>query len=124
MSSFQYGQDSHDSQVCKLDTSVSQHIHCNMAASATENMKPRLQLRVFINNHTCFYCFCSSFCAQIDTSYTVFVLHLLDVDCFRKAMAHAQKPDFVFRRKGRVHLNQQGASVQSTTSSRVVCISR
>jgi len=23
-------------------------------------------------------------------------------------MAHAQKPDFVFRRKGRVHLNRQG----------------
>jgi len=23
-------------------------------------------------------------------------------------MAHAQKPDFVFRRNGRVHLNRQG----------------
>jgi len=30
-------------------------------------------------------------------------------------MAHTQKPDFVFRRNGRVHLNRQGASVQSTT---------
>jgi hypothetical protein len=36
---------------------------------------------------------------------------------------HAQKPDFVFRRKGRVHLNRQGASVQSTTGSRGVHIS-
>jgi hypothetical protein len=38
-------------------------------------------------------------------------------------MAHAQKPDFVFRRNGRVHLNRQGASVQSTTGSQGVCIS-
>ena len=39
-------------------------------------------------------------------------------------MAHAQKPDFVFRRNGRVHLNRRGASVQSTTgSSRGVRIS-
>jgi hypothetical protein len=30
------------------------------------------------------------------------------VDCFWNVMSHAQKPDFVFRRKGRVHLNQQG----------------
>ena len=35
----------------------------------------------------------------------------------------AQKPDFVFRRKGRVHLNQRWASVQSTTGSRGVHIS-
>jgi len=38
-------------------------------------------------------------------------------------MAHAQKPDFVFRRNGRVHLNRRGASVQSTAGSRVVHIS-
>ena len=38
-------------------------------------------------------------------------------------MAHAQKPDFVFRRNGRVHLNWRGASVQSTTGSRGVRIS-
>ena len=36
---------------------------------------------------------------------------------------HAQKPDFVFRRNGPVHLNRQGASVQSTTGSRAVRIS-
>ena len=35
-------------------------------------------------------------------------------------MTHAQKPDLVFRRNGRVHLNRPGASVQSTTGSRVV----
>ena len=38
-------------------------------------------------------------------------------------MAHAQKPDFVFRRNGRVHLHQRGASVRSTTGSRGVRIS-
>jgi hypothetical protein len=38
-------------------------------------------------------------------------------------MAHAQKPDFVFRRNGRVHLNRRKASVQSTTGSRGVRIS-
>jgi len=39
-------------------------------------------------------------------------------------MAHAQKPDFVFRRNGRVHLNEGGgASIQSTTGSRGLHIS-
>jgi len=38
-------------------------------------------------------------------------------------MAHAQKPDFIFRRNGRVLLNRRRASVQSTTGSRVVRIS-
>jgi hypothetical protein len=39
-------------------------------------------------------------------------------------MAHAQKPDFVFRPNGRVHLNRSAeASVQSTTGSRGVRIS-
>jgi len=38
-------------------------------------------------------------------------------------MAHAQKPDFVFRRNGRDHLNRRKASVQSTTGSRGVRIS-
>jgi hypothetical protein len=32
----------------------------------------------------------------------------LPVDCVWNVMAHAQKPDFVFRRNGRVHLNRQG----------------
>ena len=38
-------------------------------------------------------------------------------------MAHTQKPDLVFQRNGRVHLNWQGVSVQLTTGSRDVCIS-
>ena len=39
-------------------------------------------------------------------------------------MAHAQKPDLVFQRNGRVHLNWRArGSVQSTTGSRGVRIS-
>jgi len=45
------------------------------------------------------------------------------VEASWNVIAHAQKPDFVFRRNGRVHLNQRGASVQSTTGSRGVRIS-
>ena len=37
---------------------------------------------------------------------TMFMRHL--VDCVWNVMAHAQKPDFVFRRHGRVHLNRRG----------------
>jgi hypothetical protein len=45
------------------------------------------------------------------------------VEASWNVIAHALKPDFVFRRNGRVHLNRRGASVQSTTGSRVVRIS-
>ena len=43
---------------------------------------------------------------------------LLSLDCVQNVMTHAQKPDFVFRRNGRVNLNRQ-----STTGSRGVSIS-
>jgi len=33
---------------------------------------------------------------------------LLMADCVWNVMVHAQKPDFFFRRKGRVHLNRRG----------------
>jgi hypothetical protein len=45
------------------------------------------------------------------------------IDCVWNVMAQAQKPDFVFRRNGRVNLNRRGTSVQSTTGSRGVRIS-
>ena len=45
------------------------------------------------------------------------------VEASSNMMAHAQKPDFVFKQNGRVHLNRPGASVQSTTDSRGVRIS-
>jgi hypothetical protein len=52
-----------------------------------------------------------------------FFIKLVLVETHWNVMAHAQKPDFVFRRNGRVHLNRRGASVQSTTGSRGVHIS-
>jgi hypothetical protein len=36
------------------------------------------------------------------------LISLTCIDCVWNAMAHAQKPDFVFRRNGRVHLNRRG----------------
>ena len=45
------------------------------------------------------------------------------LDWVWNVMAHAQKPDFVFRRKERVNLNRSGTSVQSITGSRGVRIS-
>ena len=45
------------------------------------------------------------------------------VDCVLNVTAYAQKPNFVFRRNGRFHFNQRGASVQSNTGSRGVRIS-
>jgi hypothetical protein len=40
---------------------------------------------------------------KIDSRACLWVL-----DCVWNVMAHAQKPDLVFRRKGRFHLNRQG----------------
>ena len=37
-------------------------------------------------------------------------------------MAHAQKPDFVFRRNGRVHLNRQGRQFSGLLAAEV-CVS-
>ena len=35
-------------------------------------------------------------------------VHIFEVELIRKVMAHAQKPDLVFQRNGRVHLNRRG----------------
>jgi len=47
----------------------------------------------------------------------------LQVDCVWNVMSHAQKPEFVFRRNRRVHLNRRKASVHSTTGNWGVHIS-
>ena len=44
------------------------------------------------------------------------------VEASLNVTAPAPKPDFVFRRNGRVHLNRRGASVKSTTGNRGVRI--
>ena len=45
------------------------------------------------------------------------------VDCVWNVMAHAQKPDFVFRRNGRVHLNRRGLQFSRLLAVEV-CASR
>jgi len=57
------------------------------------------------------------------TSHGISTPANLMLDYVWNVMAHAQKPDFVFWWKGRVHLNRQEASVQTTTGSRGVNIS-
>ena len=44
------------------------------------------------------------------------------LDCIWNVMSHAQKPDFVFRRKGRVHLNRQGRQFSRMLAAGV-CVS-
>jgi hypothetical protein len=46
----------------------------------------------------------------------------LEVDCIWNMMAHAQKPDFVFRRNERVHLNWQGRQFSRLLAAEV-CLS-
>jgi hypothetical protein len=41
------------------------------------------------------------------------------VNCFCNVMGHTQKPDFVFRRNGRVHLNQQGRQFSRLLAAKV-----
>ena len=41
------------------------------------------------------------------------------VDCVWNVMAHAQKPDFVFLRNGRVHLNRQGCQFSRLLAAEV-----
>ena len=63
-----------------------------------------------------------SFSSALFNHLQLWHLHWL-AEASWNVMAREQKPDFVFRRNGRVHLNQQVASVQSTTGSRGVRIS-
>jgi hypothetical protein len=46
--------------------------------------------------------------------------HSNNLDWVRNVMAHTQKPDFVFRRKGRVHLNRRGRQFSRLLDSRGV----
>jgi hypothetical protein len=46
-----------------------------------------------------------------------------ELECVWNVMAHAQKPDFVFRRNGWVHLNRRGRQFSPTIGSRGIRIS-
>ena len=45
------------------------------------------------------------------------------VDCVWNVMAHAHKPDFVFRRNGRVHLNRRGRHFSRMLAAEMCAIS-
>jgi len=60
-------------------------------------------LLIFLFIFSSFWCI---FVAGTNTKQKVNVLYAC-VECVWNVMAHAQKPDFVFRRNGRVHLNQR-----------------
>jgi len=47
------------------------------------------------------YMLCNSRGLEVPTTFP-------EVDCVWNVMVHAQKPDFFFRRNGRVHLNRRG----------------
>jgi len=47
------------------------------------------------------------------------ITNVMRVDCVWNVVAHAQKPDFVFRRNGRVHLNQQGIQLSRLLAAEV-----
>jgi hypothetical protein len=55
-------------------------------------------------------------CRNITLSLTINI-HWLD--CAWNAMAHAQKPDFVSRRNGRVHLNRRGCQFSRLLAAEV-----
>ena len=44
------------------------------------------------------------------------------LDCVWNVMAHAQKPDFVFRRKGRIHLNRPGRQFSRLLAAEVCAL--
>jgi hypothetical protein len=62
-------------------------------------------------------------CAELFLHQLILEGTLRHVEVSWNVMKHTQKPDFVFRRNGRGHLNRRGASVQSTAGSRGVRIS-
>jgi hypothetical protein len=45
--------------------------------------------------------------------------YVVSVDCVWNVMTHAQKPDFVFRRNGRVHLNRWGCQFSRLLAAEV-----
>ena len=47
----------------------------------------------------------------------------VEVDCVWNVMAHSQKPDFVFRLKGRVRLNRRRRQFSRLLAAEVVCAS-
>ena len=69
----------------------------------------------------CFVLFISSTEIRVfvQKQLAVLVLTVQAVDCVLNVMAHAQKPEFVFRRNGRVHLNRRGRQFSRVLAAEV-----
>jgi hypothetical protein len=88
------------------------HWHCTWWLIQQQNIRGAANI-TFI---TCLTLLCSNISISMELicynflclSPTHLVWPYRAVDCVWNVMAHAQKPDFVFRRNGRVHLNRRG----------------
>jgi len=85
------------------------------------NIRPTVCTETSVSNTTTL-CITYQKSAHIDF-ISVCATKYMQEDCVWNVMAHARKPDFVFRRNGRVYLNLRRVSVQSTTGSRGLHIS-
>ena len=56
--------------------------------------------------YCCWWCCCNT---NLHTHTLLVIMNNSVVEASRNVMANAQKPDFVFRRNGRVHLNRRGS---------------
>jgi len=75
-------------------------------------------------NNSIFIKYNTNISATIDQVMTCeFFVHskyvIYAADCVWNVMAHMQKPDFAFQRKGRVHLNQQGCQFSRLLAAEV-----
>jgi len=77
-------------------------------------MKPQ-----YINPEMFFWC-CVTYTTMPNVTNNRYkVSGQYQLDCVRNMMAHAQKSDFVFRRKGRVHLNRRGRQFSRLVAAEV-----
>ena len=60
-----------------------------------------------------------SFSITVHVQPSVQLRHKISVECVQNVMAHAQKPDFVFRRNGRVNLKLRGCQFSRLLAAEV-----
>jgi len=66
---------------------------------------------------------CAETCVFLDKlSAVINSYSLLCVDCIWNVMAHAHKPDFIFRRSGWVHLNRRGRQFSQLLAAEVCAL--
>ena len=66
--------------------------------------------------YCCWWCCCNT---NLHTHTLLVIMNNSVVEASRNVMANAQKPDFVFRRNGRVHLNRRGSQFSRLLAAEV-----